>query len=124
MARPQVQSLVETLPYSSYNDPDVAGAELERIFRRSWQYVGHLAELDGPGSMFPTHVGGLPLVVVLDRHERLRAFLNVCRHRGTILVDAPQQRGTIQCPYHAWTYGLDGRLRAAPRSDEEAEFDM
>jgi phenylpropionate dioxygenase-like ring-hydroxylating dioxygenase large terminal subunit len=124
MGRPQVQSQVETLPYSWYADPAVATAEQEHIFRRSWQYVGHLGELDGPGSMFPTQVGGLPLVVVLDRDESLRAFLNVCRHRGTILVNEPQRRGTIQCPYHAWTYGLDGSLRAAPRSKEEADFDM
>jgi phenylpropionate dioxygenase-like ring-hydroxylating dioxygenase large terminal subunit len=124
MGRPQLQSRVETLPYSWYADPAVATAERERIFLRSWQYVGHLGELDGPGSMFPTQVGGLPLVVVFDRNERLRAFLNVCRHRGTILVNEPQQRGTIQCPYHAWTYGLDGALRAAPRSKEEPDFDM
>jgi phenylpropionate dioxygenase-like ring-hydroxylating dioxygenase large terminal subunit len=124
MGRPQVQSRVETLPYSWYADPAVATAEQERIFRRSWQYVGHLGELHGPGSMFPTHLGGLPLVVVLDREGDLRAFLNVCRHRGTILVNEPQRRGTIQCPYHAWTYGLDGSLRGAPRSTEEPDFDM
>jgi choline monooxygenase len=115
---------VETLPYSWYADPAVAAAEQERIFRRSWQYVGHLGELGGPGSMFPTQVGGLPLVVVLDRDEELRAFLNVCRHRGTVLVSEAQRRGTIQCPYHAWTYALDGSLSAAPRSKEETDFDM
>jgi choline monooxygenase len=124
MGRQQVESRTETLPYSWYTDPEVARAEHEQIFRRSWQYVGHLGELDGPGSMFPTHVGGLPLVVVLDRDEELRAFLNVCRHRGTVLVNEPQRRGTIQCPYHAWTYGLDGSLRAAPRSKDEPDFDM
>ena len=124
MGRPQVESRTETLPYSWYADPAVAAAEREQIFRRSWQYVGHLGELDGPGSMFPTQVGGLPLVVVLDREGELRAFLNVCRHRGTVLVDEPQRRGTIQCPYHAWTYGLDGSLRGAPRSKEEPDFDM
>jgi phenylpropionate dioxygenase-like ring-hydroxylating dioxygenase large terminal subunit len=115
---------VETLPYRWYSDPAVAAAENERIFRRSWQYVGHLGEFEGPGSMFPTHVGGLPLVVVLDRGDELRAFLNVCRHRGTMLVNEPQRGGTIQCPYHAWTYALDGSLRGAPRSNEEPDFDM
>ncbi|HEY6577342.1 MAG TPA: Rieske 2Fe-2S domain-containing protein, partial [Mycobacterium sp.] len=73
----------ETLAWSAYSDPALPGRERERIFARAWQYVGHLGELDGPGSMFPTQVGGLPLVVVLDRGEELRAFLNVCRHRGT-----------------------------------------
>jgi phenylpropionate dioxygenase-like ring-hydroxylating dioxygenase large terminal subunit len=124
MGRPDVESRAETLPYSWYADPAVARAEREQIFRRSWQYVGHLGELDGPGSMFPTQAAGLPLVVVRDREGELRGFLNVCRHRGTVLVNERQKRGTIQCPYHAWTYGLDGSLRGAPRSNEEPDFDM
>jgi phenylpropionate dioxygenase-like ring-hydroxylating dioxygenase large terminal subunit len=124
MGRSQVESRTETLPYRWYADPEIAAAERERIFRRSWQYAGHLGELDGPASMFPTQVGGLPVVVVLDRDGSLRAFLNVCRHRGTVLVNEPQVRGTIQCPYHAWTYALDGSLRGAPRSKEEPDFDM
>ena len=124
MGRTQVESRVETLPYSWYADPAVAAAERDLIFRRSWQYAGHTGELSGPGSMFPTQVGGLPVVVVLDREGELRAFINVCRHRGTVLVNEPQARGTIQCPYHAWTYGLDGSLRGAPRSKEEPDFDM
>jgi phenylpropionate dioxygenase-like ring-hydroxylating dioxygenase large terminal subunit len=111
------------LPYSWYADPAVAAVEHERIFRRSWQYAGHTGELSGPGSAFPTSVAGLPVVVTLDRDGELRAFLNVCRHRGTILVDEPQSRGTLQCRYHAWTYGLDGTLRGAPRTDEEPDFD-
>jgi choline monooxygenase len=123
MGRPQVDTRADTLPYRWYADDAVADAEREHIFRRSWQYVGHTGELDGPGSMFPTQVGGLPLVVVLDRDGELRAFLNVCRHRGTVLVNEPQTRGTIQCPYHAWTYALDGSLRGAPRSKEEPDFD-
>jgi phenylpropionate dioxygenase-like ring-hydroxylating dioxygenase large terminal subunit len=124
MGRTQVESRAEALPYSWYADPAVARAERDQIFRRSWQYVGHLGELDGPGSMFPTQAAGLPLVVVSDREGELCGFLNVCRHRGTVLVNEPQRRGTIQCPYHAWTYGLDGSLRAAPRSREEPDFDM
>jgi phenylpropionate dioxygenase-like ring-hydroxylating dioxygenase large terminal subunit len=120
----EVESRVETLPYSWYTDPAVAAAEGDRIFRRSWQYAGHTGELDGPGSLFPTKVGGLPVVVLLDGQGELRAFLNVCRHRGTLLVDERQRSGTIQCPYHAWTYGLDGSLRGAPRSKDEPGFDM
>ena len=123
MSRMQVESRTETLPYAWYVDPEIAATERERIFRSSWQYAGHLGELDGPGSMFPTQVGGLPIVVVLDRDDSLRAFLNVCRHRGTVLVHERQARGTIQCPYHAWTYALDGSLRGAPRSKDEPDFD-
>ena len=124
MATSHLQAGVDTLPYSWYADPKVAAAERDEIFRRSWQYVGHLGELDGPGSYFPTQLAGLPVVVVLDREGELRAFLNVCRHRATVLVDEPRRRGTIQCPYHAWTYGLDGCLRGAPRSKDEPGFDM
>src|SRR6185295_4702425 len=123
MGRTQVESRVETLPYSWYADPAVAAAERDRIFRRSWQYAGHTGELDGPGSFFPTRVGGLPVIVALDNDGELRGHLNICRHRGTVLVDEPQKRGTIQCPYHAWTYGLDGSLRGAPRSKDEPGFE-
>ena len=63
------------------------------------------------------------MVVTLASDLQLRGFLNVCRHRGTIVVDEPQRRGTLQCPYHAWTYGLDGTLRGAPRTAEEPGFE-
>jgi phenylpropionate dioxygenase-like ring-hydroxylating dioxygenase large terminal subunit len=112
-----------TIPYAWYRDPEQQERELELVFRRSWHYAGHLGDLQGPGSFFPTEVAGLPVVVVRDADGRLRAFLNVCRHRGAVVVSEPQCRGTIQCPYHAWTYGLDGALRAAPRSAGEPGFD-
>jgi choline monooxygenase len=118
-----VDTSLRTLPYRWYTDPRVAEIERDRIFRRTWQYAGHLGELDGPGSFFPTRVGGLPVVVTRDGDDTLRAFVNVCRHRGALVATGPAQRGTLQCPYHAWTYGLDGALRAAPRSDLEPCFD-
>jgi choline monooxygenase len=62
-------------------------------------------------------------VLVVRAEEGARAFLNVCRHRGSLLVEGAGTQGSIQCPYHAWTYGLDGSLRAAPRSDREPDFD-
>jgi len=73
--------------------------------------------------MFPTQAGGLPVLVALDCGGELCAFLNVCRHRGTLLVEEAQARATIQCRYHAWTYGLDGTLRGAPRTREEPDFE-
>ena len=112
-----------TLPWAWYSDPDVAQRERDRIFGLTWQYVGHLGELDGPGSYFAGHAGGIPVVVTLDRDEHLRAFINVCRHRGAVVARGSARRGTLQCPYHAWTYGLDGCLRAAPRSDAEDGFE-
>ena len=114
---------VPTLPWSWYSDPEVASLERERIFTRAWQYVGHLGELQGPGSYFATRAGGVPVVVTLDRDGGLHGFLNVCRHRGTVVASGAQKRGTLQCPYHAWTYNLDGALRAAPRSSRDESFD-
>ena len=123
MTHTPVETSLRTLPYRWYTDPRVAEIERDRIFRRTWQYAGHLGELDGPGSFFPTHAGGLPVVVTLDGDGTLRALVNVCRHRGALVATASARRGTLQCPYHAWTYGLDGALRAAPRSDLEPCFD-
>jgi choline monooxygenase len=110
-----------TLPYGWYTDPAVLGKERERIFRPSWQYVGHTGQLAQPG-YFATEAAGTPIVVTRDREGVLRGFVNVCRHRGHLVADGEQSRETLQCPYHAWTYGLDGRLRAAPRSEEEPNF--
>ena len=112
-----------TVPWSWYSDPAILALEMERIFRRSWQYAGHLGELQGPGSYFASETGPVPIVITLDAEGELRGLLNVCRHRGAIVATDARKRRTIQCPYHAWTYGLDGRLRAAPRADEDAAFD-
>jgi phenylpropionate dioxygenase-like ring-hydroxylating dioxygenase large terminal subunit len=106
-----------TYPWSWYSDPEIARLEHELIFRRSWQYAGRRDELTAPGSFAATQVGGLPVVLTRDRDDVLRAFANVCRHRGAIVATGAGERGTLQCPYHAWTYGLDGRLRAAPRTE-------
>jgi phenylpropionate dioxygenase-like ring-hydroxylating dioxygenase large terminal subunit len=112
-----------TLPWSWYVDPSVYRLEQERIFRRTWQYAGHAGQLPGGAGYFSCRAGDVPVLVVRDRAGELRAFLNVCRHRGSLLVEGEGRRATIQCPYHAWTYGLDGSLRSAPRSDREPGFD-
>jgi choline monooxygenase len=108
-----------TLPWRWYTDPTVLELERERVFRRSWQYVGHAGEVAEPGSFRATHVGDVPVVLVRDGEGELRAFLNVCRHRGSVVCEGSGKRSTLQCPYHAWTYGLDGRLLRAPRADRE-----
>ena len=112
-----------TLPWSWYTDPTVLRLEQERIFRRSWQYVGHTGDVAEPGSFAATRVGDVPVVLVKDSDETLRAFLNVCRHRGSVICEGSGKRATLQCPYHAWTYGLDGRLLSAPRSAQEGGFE-
>ena len=112
-----------TLPASWYSDPEIARLEGERIFRRSWQYAGRADQVAGPGDYFACRAGDVPVVVVRDRERVLRAFVNVCRHRGHEVVHGAGTRASLQCPYHAWTYGLDGQLRAAPRADREPGFD-
>lgn len=97
--------------------------EQERIFRRSWQYVGRQDEVAEPGSFSATRVGDVPVVLVRDEEGTLRAFLNVCRHRGSLVCEGSGKRATLQCPYHAWTYGLDGKLVAAPRFSREGGTD-
>jgi choline monooxygenase len=113
----------DTYPWSWYSDPAVLAEERERIFRRAWHYVGHAGRLAGPSSYFACVTGGLPVVLTRDAEGELRAFLNVCRHRGSEVVSGAGRRETLQCPYHAWTYGLDGELRSAPRADREVGFD-
>jgi phenylpropionate dioxygenase-like ring-hydroxylating dioxygenase large terminal subunit len=115
--------VTDTLPYRWYTDPDVLRLEQERIFARSWQYAGRAEEVAEPGSYVAARSGDVPLVVTRARDGELRAFVNVCRHRGHVLVDGAGRRETIQCPYHAWTYELDGTLRKAPRSEREQSFE-
>jgi len=112
-----------TLPWNWYSDPEILRLEQERIFLRAWQYVGHTGAVAEPGSFFAATAGRTPVVVTRARDGELRAFLNVCRHRGTVVADGAGRRETLQCRYHAWTYELDGRLRAAPRSEREPGFD-
>ena len=92
--------------------------ERELLFAHAWQYAGHAGQVAQPGSYFTVRAGPVPLVVVRDRDGELRAFLNVCRHRGAEVVSGEGRCTTLQCHYHAWTYGLDGELRAAPRAED------
>jgi phenylpropionate dioxygenase-like ring-hydroxylating dioxygenase large terminal subunit len=117
-----VRAVERTLPWSWYADPEVLRLEGERIFARAWQYVGQAGHIPAGGFLAAT-AGQIPVVVTRARGGELRAFLNVCRHRGHVVANGSGTRETLQCPYHAWTYGLDGRLRAAPRSDREAGFE-
>ena len=112
-----------TLPASWYSDPAILALEHERIFKRSWQYAGTTHSLAEPGAYFTCRLGNVPAVVVRDKDDTIRGFVNVCRHRGHEVVSGCGKRESLQCPYHAWTFGLDGSLRAAPRSDREPGFD-
>jgi glycine betaine catabolism A len=114
-----------TLPQRYFVSEEIFAEERERIFRNHWLCVGHQNQLANPGDYFVAQVAGETLIVVRDQVEVIRCFYNVCRHRGTRLCEQPSGRlhATIQCPYHAWTYGLDGRLIGAPHMDGVAGFD-
>jgi len=111
----------ETNPWGWYSDPEVWSLEQTRIFGRSWQYVGHAGMAARAGDFFTARAGRIPVVVTHAGEGETRAFVNVCRHRGSIVAEGAGNRKALQCPYHAWTYGLDGRLRAAPRADFELD---
>jgi choline monooxygenase len=103
--------------------PDVLRREQELVFRDAWHYAGPAEWVADPGDRFPAMAGEAPVAVVRGLDGELRAFLNVCRHRGSVIVKERGSAKTLQCPYHAWTYGLDGELRSAPRSERESDFD-
>ena len=92
---------METLPWRWYADPDVARLEDERIFRRTWQYAGRVDQVAEPGTYFTARAGDIPIVVTRDRDAVVRAFVNVCRHRGSIVARGEGRRDTLQCGYHA-----------------------
>ena len=116
---------VSTLPGRYYYDPAIYEMELERIFSQMWVCVGRADAIAGAGAYEVVTVGRESIIVVRGRDDVLRAFLNVCRHRGARLCNeaSGKLKGSIQCRYHAWTYGLDGRLIGAPNvlSDEQFE---
>jgi choline monooxygenase len=112
-----------TLPAAWYSDPAVFARERDRVFAAAWQYAGWTEQVREPGSFFASTAGHIPVAVVRGRDGELRGFVNVCRHRGHLVVEGSGCRETLQCPYHAWTYGLDGALRKAPRSEREPGFD-
>ena len=99
----------ETLPQRYFVSPEIFAVEQTKIFSREWVCVGHESELARPGDYLVKVVAGESLIIVRDRNDKLHAFYNVCRHRGTRLCEEERgHAGAIQCPYHAWTYGLDG----------------
>lgn len=109
-------SLIATLPGRSYTDPGLFRQEQEKIFERLWFCAVRSADLDKPGAFRTVQVGRESVLITRNRSGALRAFLNICRHRGAQLCteESGEVRRSLQCPYHAWTYDLDGRLTAAP----------
>ena len=112
-----------TLPGTYYFDPDIYEREREEIFFKTWQFAGYLADLENPGDFITIDLLDQRIVIVRDRKRRLRAFYNVCAHRGHTLLEGKGNRRMITCPFHAWTYDLEGNLKAAGNSENVAGFD-
>ncbi len=123
--RPRTHVSALTLPGRCYADPAWFRRELDAIHFSMWLYAGRAADLPSPGSFVTRAFADAEVLLVRDEEGRLRAFHNVCRHRGTKLCHerAGRVAGRIQCKYHAWTYRLDGRLEKAFHMEEVEGFD-
>ncbi len=115
----------KTLPARFYTSADVFELETQRVFEPHWQCVGRSSECADAGQSILVDLEGESLIVVRDHDGSLRAFFNVCRHRGTRLCETSGQqfRKSITCPYHAWSYGFDGSCTAAPNMGDVDGFD-
>jgi Rieske 2Fe-2S family protein len=112
------------LPQKYFVSPKIFADEATEIFSKAWVLVGHQSQIPDAGEFFVATVANESLIVVRDQQRQIRAFYNVCRHRGSRLKEeACGHSSAIQCPYHAWTYGLDGRLMGAPHMDDVPGFD-
>ena len=111
------------LPRKAYHEPSIFAWEQANVLRRDWVVVGRVDDAPEPGTYFTTEIDGDPLIVVRGRDGELRAFHNVCRHRGTAVVDEPCGKAVrFQCPYHAWIYDLEGKLVRAKHTEDLDDF--
>lgn len=111
-----------TLPASTYVDPAVLEAEKEELFFRGWHFVGHAGRLAEAGQYVTTSIFDQDIFVIRGFDGELRAFYNVCPHRGHRLVDGSGSKSRIACPYHAWTYDLEGQLLRARGDGRDGGF--
>ncbi|MGE5209102.1 MAG: aromatic ring-hydroxylating oxygenase subunit alpha [Alphaproteobacteria bacterium] len=117
------QAGAKTLPQRYFVSPKIFAEELEKIFSRQWVLVGHQSQVAKAGDYLTADIAGESLIIVRDKQGTIHGFYNVCRHRGSRLIEKRNGRcAAIQCPYHAWTYALDGRLIGAPDMDETPGF--
>lgn len=113
-----------TIPASWYTEPAIAQLEQRTTFARTWQYAGRLDQLANPGDYVTCEVAGEPIVVVRGDDGVLRGFFNVCRHHAAAVMTQPQGCAkNLRCPYHGWTYTLEGALKGTPSFTSECHFD-
>jgi choline monooxygenase len=113
-----------TIPASWYVDERVAELERQYVFGSTWQVVARIDQTTTPGQFVTTQLVGEPLLIVRAEGDKLSAFFNVCRHHAAAVVTEPEGRASIfRCPYHGWSYGLDGSLKGAPEFEGVCNFD-
>jgi len=111
------------LPPACYVDDSVLESEIESIFRQAWICIGRADQLKAAGDYDIRHIANVPIIILRDKQLNLRAFANSCRHRGTRLLDGKGNCSAIVCPFHSWTYQLDGRLIGATHMDQTLDFE-
>jgi choline monooxygenase len=111
-----------TLPARYYFDPAIYAREKEEIWFKTWQFVGFAADVANPGDFFAETVVDQPIFVIRTKQGELRAFYNVCMHRGHVLVEGRGNKTILTCPFHAWSYDTTGTLKAAGNAENVAGF--
>jgi choline monooxygenase len=110
------------MPPELYTSAEVLAIEQQRLFRKEWICAGRASAIAEPGAYLTCEIADQPIIVLRDRTGSVRAFSNVCLHRMSLLLEGRGRVSAIVCPYHAWSYGLDGSLRAAPHMERTAGF--
>ena len=114
----------ETMPAWCYTSDAFYAREVERIFHREWNFIGRADRIPNHGDYFTIEFAGVPVVVVRGKNGMVRAFSNVCRHRGARIMNGEGNARSFRCPYHSWSYTLDGRLERAPEMHETRGFEL
>jgi phenylpropionate dioxygenase-like ring-hydroxylating dioxygenase large terminal subunit len=112
-----------SMPKAYYTDPAVLALEREHLFAREWICIGRVEEVANPGDFMTFQLCEEPLIAVRGKDGKVRVLSNVCRHRGTVLADGRGNSARLVCPYHHWSYDLDGRLVGAPKMEAHRSFD-
>jgi len=112
-----------TLPPEAYGSDDLYAAEVDRIFKRGWIPLCRVEQVPTPGTYYSIDILGTPLVVTRDRHSEIRVLSRNCTHRWMEVCSGAGQANVLQCPYHLWSFGLDGHLAGAPEMKMSPGFD-
>jgi choline monooxygenase len=110
------------LPNWCYTSEAFYRLEVEKIFWRVWNYIGHASQIPAPGDYFTLDITGAPIVIIRGDDGEVRAFHNTCRHRGSRVASGEGHCARLVCPYHSWTYERDGRLVNTPLIEEDAHL--